>query len=334
LSPQRKLLLNPWPYAGALLALLIILPNLLWEWRHHWATLELLQNIAHSGKNLPVGPWAYFVSNVHSLSDLSFPIWFGSILWCLFAKEGRRFRAFGWTWAVAYVMFIVFKGKTYYLTPVYAPLFAAGAVGLESWLDQLATKRARLKPALGSAIAVLILLYGMLGWPFAMPVMPVQTFIAYARALGVTPEKTETMSLNQLPQQYADMFGWPEMAAAVARVFHALPPEDRAHCGIYGQNYGDAAAIDFFGRQYGLSHAISGHQSYWLWGPAPYSGECMIVISNNRKAWEQMYTSVVQAGETYQEYAIPYENHKPILIVRGPKFGSLEQIWPKFKAWI
>jgi hypothetical protein len=334
LSPQRKLLLNPWPYAGALVALLIILPNLIWEWRHHWATLELLRNIAHSGKNLPVGPWAYFVSNVHSLSSLSFPIWFGGILWCLFAKKGRRFRALGWTWVVAYVTFMAFKGKTYYLTPVYAPLFAAGAVALECWLDRLATKRAWLKPALGTAAAVLILLYGMVGWPFAMPVMPVPAFIAYERALGVAPEKWETVSLNQLPQQYADMFGWPEMAAAVARVYHALPPEDRAQCGIYGQNYGDAAAIDFFGPQYGLPHAISGHQSYWLWGPAPYSGECMIVISNNRKAWEEMYTSVVQAAETHHEYAIPYENHKPILLVRGPKFGRLEQIWPRFKTWI
>jgi hypothetical protein len=237
-------------------------------------------------------------------------------------------------WIVVFATFIVFKGKTYYLTPVYAPLFAAGAVAVESLLGRPATKRAWLKPAFSAAILALILLYGMIGWPFAMPMMPVERFIAYEHALGVAPEKWETMSLNQLPQQYADMFGWPEMARAVALVYDRLPPEERAECGIYGQNYGDAAAIDYFGRQYGLPHAISGHQSYWLWGPAPYTGECMIVVSDNRQAWEEMYTSVVQAGETYQEYAIPYENHKAILVVHGPKSGTLQQMWPEFKAWI
>src|SRR5437879_7385420 len=104
------MLLGPWPYAGGAVALTIFLPNLIWEYRRNWATLELLRNIAHSNKDLPVGPWAYFVSNVHSLSDLSFPIWFGGILWCLFAKAGRRFRAIGWMWIVAYVTFIVLKG--------------------------------------------------------------------------------------------------------------------------------------------------------------------------------------------------------------------------------
>jgi hypothetical protein len=232
------------------------------------------------------------------------------------------------------VTFIAFRGKTYYLAPIYAPLFAAGAVAVESLLQRLPTKRARLKPALSTVIAILILLYGMIGWPFAMPMMPVEQFIAYEHALGVAPEKWETISLNQLPQQYADMFGWPEMATAVARVYYALPPEERAKCGIYGKNYGDAAAIDYFGPQYGLPHAICGHQSYWLWGPIPYTGECMIVISNNPQAWEGMYTSVVQAGETYQEYAVPYENHKPILVVRGPKHGTLQQMWPTLKTWM
>jgi Dolichyl-phosphate-mannose-protein mannosyltransferase len=334
LSPQRKMLLSPWLSAGGAVALIVFLPNLIWEYRHNWATLELLRNIAHSNKDLPVGPWAYFVSNVHSLSTLSFPIWFGGTLWCLLAKAGLRFRALGWMWIVAYVTFIVLKGKTYYLTPIYAPLFAVGAVAVESLLDRLTTKRAWLKPVLSIAVAVTILLYGMIGWPFAMPMMSVQKFIAYEQALGVAPEKWETVSLNQLPQQYADMFGWAEMAAAVARVYDTVAPEERANCGILARNYGEAGAIDYFGRQYGLPHAISGHQSYWLWGPRPYTGECLIVIGNNRETLEKMFASVVQAGETYQQYAIPYENHRSIWIVRGPKFGTLEQVWPKFKAWI
>ena len=334
LTPQRKMLLSPWPYAGGLVAFLIVLPNLIWEYRHHWATLELLQNIAKSDKNLVLGPWAYFLRSVDYLSSWSFPIWFGGILWCLFAPGGKRFRAIGWTWVVAFVTFVALKGKDYYLAPVYPALFAAGAVAIESLLEWHPLQRGKLKPALAATIVVVIMLHGILSWPFAMPMMPVERFIAYEEALHVVPHKTETMDLNRLPQQYADMFGWPEMAAAVAKVYFCLPPEERAKCGIYGSNYGDAGAIDYFGRQYGLPHAISGHQNYWLWGPAPYTGECMIVISSNRKAWEEMYSSVELAGETYQQYAIPFENHKPIMIVRQPKFKSLADIWPQFKAWI
>ncbi len=334
LSPQRKMLLGAWPYAGGLAAFLIVLPNLIWEYRHHWATLELLRNIAKSDKNVVLGPWAYFMRNVDYLSSWSFPIWFGGILWCLFAPRGKRFRAIGWTWVVAFVTFVALKGKDYYLAPVYPALFAAGAVAIESLLEWQPLQRAKLKQVLAATIVVVIMLHGILSWPFAMPMMPVERFIAYEEALHVVPHKTETMELSQLPQQYADMFGWPEMAAAVAKVYFSLPPEERAKCGIYGSNYGDAGAIDYFGRQYGLPHAISGHQNYWLWGPAPYTGECLIVISSNRKAWEEMYSSVEVAGETYQQYAIPFENHKPIMIVRQPKFSSLAEIWPQFKSWI
>lgn len=148
LSPQRRILLDPWLYAGGAVALLIFLPNILWEYRNHWATFELLHNVAASDKDLVLGPWAYLHANINSLSNLSFPIWVTGILWCLFTRAGRRFRAIGWTWIVAYVTFVLLKGKSYYLAPAYTPLFAAGAVALEAWLAPAATQRASLKPPL------------------------------------------------------------------------------------------------------------------------------------------------------------------------------------------
>jgi len=247
------------------------------------------------------------------------------------APSGRRFRALGWTWVVAFATFLVLKGKDYYLTPAYAMLFAAGAVAIEAWFSR---RKAVFQVVLKPALALVVLLGGMIGWPFAMPMMPVEKFIAYEEALGATPEKTENIALDKLPQQYADMFGWPEMAATVAQVYNALPAAERAHCGIFAQNYGEAGAIDYFGRQYGLPGAISGHQNYWLWGPGPYTGECLIVIGDRRARLEELFQSVTQAGETDQKYAISYENHRPIWICRGPKFGTLRDVWPKVKSWI
>lgn len=330
-SPQRKMVLSPWMWAGGAVAFLIALPNLIWEYRHDWATVVLLTNIAKSNKNVVLGPLEYLRSNIDSLGRYSMPVWGAGLVWCLFLPSGRRFRPLGWTWVAALATFLALKGKNYYLTPAYPMLFAAGAVAIESWLARGATILARV---LRPAIAAVVLLTGMIGWPFGMPVMPVEKFIAYEEFLGVVPEKTENVALGKLSQQYSDMFGWPEMAAAVAKVYATIPAEERAKCGILTRNYGEAGAIDYFGRSYGLPGAISGHQNYWLWGPGPYTGECLIVIGRTREWLEERFSSVVQAGEAYQEYAISFENHRPIWICRGPKFGTLRDIWPELKTWI
>lgn len=330
-SPQRKLLRSCWPWCGAAIAFLIALPNVIWEYTHHWATYELLSNIAKSNKNLVLGPWPYLKSNLDSLGMLTLLVWIPGLIWCLFLRDGKRFRSLGWTWIFSFVLFIVLKGKTYYLAPVYPMLFAAGSVAIESWLAH--TPRP-LQLVVKPALATIVFLRAIIGWPFAMPMMPVEKFIAYEHALHAVPERWETAAVNELPQQYSDMFGWPELAATVAKVYNSIPAGQRGSCGIYGKNYGEAAAIDYFGRRYGLPHAISGHQSYWFWGPAPYTGDCMIFIGPLPSVLDGMYDSVLQAAETTQPYAMPYEYHRPIFLCRSKKFSSLQDLWPRMKFWI
>jgi 4-amino-4-deoxy-L-arabinose transferase-like glycosyltransferase len=329
ISPQRKILLSKWLWAGIGITFLISLPNLIWEYQHHWATYELLTNIARSDKNLVLSPLAYLRSNIDSLGRFSLPVWLAGLFWLLAAKDGRRFRALGWTWIAALIIFLVLKGKDYYLTPVYPMLYAGGAVAIESWLA--VRKRA---VALTAKVALTLLVaLDTIGWPMAMPMMPVEKFIAYEEALHVAPKRTETAEVSRLPQQYADMFGWKEAAAAVAVVYNRLPAEERGMCGIFTRNYGEAGAIDYFGPALGLPKSISGHQNYWLWGPGPYTGECLIVVGGSHELLDPLFVSVTQAGELYQQYAMPFENHRPIWIVHGVKQGTLRDIWPKLKLW-
>jgi len=311
---------------------LIALPNLFWEYGHDWATYELLSNIAKSDKNIVLNPLQYLLSNVLTLSPLTFPVWVAGLLWFLLAKDGLRFRALGWTWIVSFLLFVALKGKDYYLAPVYPMLFAGGAAAIEALFATYpeAAKRSWLKPV----FAVCILLVGIVLWPFAMPMMSVEKFIAYEKALGAAPKKTENTELSQLPQQYADMFGWPEMAKEVARVYNTLPPQDRGKCGIAATNYGEAGAIDYFGRQYGLPPVISGHQNYWLWGPQNYTGQCMVILGRSKEQLDGSYSSLTLAGETYHPFAIPFENHRQIWICRSPKYGTLQQVWPRTKNWM
>ena len=143
--------------------------------------------------------------------------------------------------------------------------------------------------------------------------------------------RIETMRLGPLPQLFADQFGWEEMTAVVARAYNNLPPEIRAKTAIFGQNYGQAGAIDFFGPKYGLPKAISGHQNYFLWGPRGYTGESMIVMDDRRERLEQRFQSVEKVGTVYHPYSMPYE-HFDVFYCRGLK-QPLSQLWPQVKNW-
>ena len=332
LSKERRYLLDGWLWLGCLMAFLIALPNIIWEVQHNWATYELLSNIAHSGKNVVLNPPKYLASNIMSFTILPSIIAFVGLGWLLFSGRGKPFRAFGWAWLISFLFIILLKGKDYYLTPVYSTLFAAGSVGIGGWIDDL---RNRFSRKIAKPLLIALTLLGcMIGWPFAMPMMPVEKFIAYEAALGVRPSKTETKELAQLPQQYADQFGWPELTGQVARVYNAIPETDRHGCGIFAQNYGEAAAIDYFGRAYGLPPAISGHQNYFYWGPRGFTGSCLVVIGRTREQLRQQYETVIEMGELYHPYAMPFENHREIWIVHGPKYGTLQDAWPSFKLWM
>jgi hypothetical protein len=167
--------------------------------------------------------------------------------------------------------------------------------------------------------------------PLAIPILPPETYIAYTRALHLNQPAIENNRLGPLPQIFADQFGWDEMAATVARVYSALPPDVRAHTAIFGQNYGQAGAIDFFGPKYGLPPAISGHQNYFLWGPRGYTGDNMIVLGDNRKKLERLYTSVTKAATVYHPYSMPYE-HFDVFYCQGIR-QPLQDIWPRLKTW-
>jgi len=135
-----------------------------------------------------------------------------------------------------------------------------------------------------------------------------------------------------LPQHYADEFGWEEMVAATARIYHSLTPEEQSKTAIFAGNYGEAGAIDFFGAKYGLPKAISGAQSYFLWGPRNYTGEIMIVLgSRSPNKLRRSFEQVTLAATLDTPYSMGYE-HLPILLCRGLK-GDLRTFWPRLKIW-
>ncbi len=320
LSSERRQLRSPWIWAGGVVAVLIFLPNLIWEVRHDFATIELLQNIARSNKNEPVTPLSFVAGQFILMNPITAPLWIAGLVWLL---RSPRYRALGVCFVALAVEFVVMKGKVYYLAPAYPMLFAGGATWFGRWAGRPATAAGTAALLLGGAVIA----------PLALPILPVQTFIAYQRALHLEAPRTETHRLGPLPQQYADMFGWPEMAAVVARAYDRLSPSEKAKCAIFAQNYGQAGAIDLFGPRYGLPKAISAHQNYFLWGPRGYTGEIMIVMDDDRETLEQIFEEVEEVGVVDHPYAMPYERHNPVHLCRRMKM-PIAELWPKIKNWI
>ncbi|MGE5326977.1 MAG: ArnT family glycosyltransferase [Deltaproteobacteria bacterium] len=326
-TSRRGVLLKKWIWLGALVAFLIYLPNFVWEIRHHWPMFEILSNVQHSGKNSPINLGSFFSAQLLILDPLSFPLWLAGLGWMFFNRKGKSFRFLGWTFVVLFGTFVVLQGKMYYLAPAYPMLFAAGGVITETWIERRGA--AWLKPVFVAILA----LGGALLAPLAIPVLPVETYIAYQKALHLEPPRTEQHKMGPLPQGYADMFGWPEMVGKVAEVYDQLSPQEKSQCAIFAQNYGEAGAVDFFGPRYGLPPALSGHNNYFLWGPRGYSGEVLIVMGDRRENLER-YFNQVELGAVFQHpYVMPYENHLPIWICRGAKV-PLKDLWPRVKMYI
>ena len=326
LTAERRLLRSPWLWLGGLLAFLLFLPNLVWEIQHGFPTIELLRNVQRSGRNVALSSWSFLAQQVLVMNPLAAPLWLAGLWYFLFDGAGRIFRALGWTYLIILACFLLLHGRIYYLAPAYPMLFAAGAVAFERFAER--RTRVWLKPAY---VAVL-LVAGVLLAPFAyFPILPVEKYLAYSRALHFQPPQIENHKMGPLPQIYADMYGWPEMAEAVAQAYNKLSPEDKQNCAIFGQNYGQAGAIDFFGAKMGLPNAISGHQSYFYWGPRNYTGECMIVMDDSPEKLSKEFDSWKKVATVYHPYSMPYQ-HFDVYLCRH-LHGQLAQIWPTTKNW-
>jgi len=329
LTKQRRQFASPWIWLGGLIALLIFLPNLLWEVHRGFPTIELLRNVQQSGRNTEVGPVRFMVMQALMIfHPLTAPVWIAGLVELLRDREGKGWRVLGIAWLVIMTCMLTMHGRMYYPAPAYPMLFAAGGLAFERWFAGMRSGR-WLRPAYIAVLAIT----GVLIAPFAyFPMLTVDQYIAYAKFWHFGPPPIETHRLGPLPQIYADQFGWKEMAQVVADAYHKLPPEEQKSCGIFGQNYGQAGAIDFFGAKMGLPPAISGHQNYYYWGPRGYTGECLIVMADRPERLHELFDSVEFAGHVEHPLSMPYQ-HFDVYVCRKPKFGTLEAVWAKIKRW-
>jgi hypothetical protein len=328
LTEQRCAFLNKWIWLGGLAAFLVFLPNLLWNVHYDWPFVQLIGAIRAEGRDVVLGPAEWFFQQWLVVSPIAGPVWLAGLFALLFWKPLRPYRVLGWAYIVSYIVIFLQHGKNYYLAPVYPMLFAAGSVTLDSWLER-SRGTAWLKPTLAAAIFI----NGIYLIPIVVPVVSPEHFLAYTKTLPFKlPVNEHSHTRAALPQWYSDQFGWKEIADEAAVAWNRIPPGERADCGIFAQDYGQAGAIDFFGRAHGIPGAMSGDRTYWLWGPHGYSGSCMIVLDDRQEVLERYWNLVEYVGTSApNDWAL--EQQIPVFICRGKKFDSWARVWPHLKRW-
>ncbi len=319
LTPERRVLRSWWFAAGAALGALLVAPDVWWQWQYHWPILQLL----HNDYDKFLLRWPPFpIQQIMIMSPLLSLEWLIGLGWLLWKP---RLRFLGYAYLVLIAMMWSLDAKNYYPGPVYPYLIAAGAVPIGSWTTGLRAWR--------QAIVAIVAACAVPSTPFVIPVLPMGTYIAYQEFLGRAfhinfhVEKAG----NNLPiQYYGDMTGWPELAAQVRKIYDGLTPGDRASAAIYSHNFGEASAIDYYDGPLGLPPALSGNDTYWVWGPRGFSGA--VIVDVNGKELLPYYRSVTRAATFYNPLAMPYENNLPIWILRDP-VKPLNEIWPHLKDY-
>jgi hypothetical protein len=325
LSDQRRQLGRPWIWAGGALAFALFLPHVVWQVANGWPTADFVAN-ARAEKIHAAPPFELFTGLVVLLHPLTAPLWLSGLAALLVWRPLAPFRPLAVAALVTSAVFAIQGAKVYYLAPALPPLLAAGAV---AWERAAARRGWRL--ALPAAAAVLAL--GMVvTLPISVPVLAPERVVALQRALGVQEPRTERREHGELPTVLSDMFGWRELVDTLVEVWDGLPEDERRHAVILTANYGQAGAVDQLGAARGLPPAVSGHNSYWHWGPGPYRGGTLIAVGFSEEALKPRFDSVERVATTSCEWCMPAENGLPVFVCRGLR-GRPEDSWDELRRF-
>lgn len=310
-TPLRKQLATPWPWLGAAVSLLVFLPNALWQAQHDFISYDFLQSI--HARDVRIGRTDGFLLQQFyaNTGPLLVPLWLAGLGWLIMAREAARYRILAWMYGVPLLAFWLAKGRSYYLAPAYPMLLAAGAVACEGAI-------ARLQPRVATcariALSFVLVTALALGAAVALPWAAVHS-----------PGWRISRAAHD---NFAEQVGWPDYVDQVAAVYHALPPDERAHTAIFANNYGEAGAIDLYGPARGLPRAVSPVNTYWYAGPGP-TPATVIVLGDDAEGMSDAPATCVLAARFHNREGVENEEtgHPDIYVCRALR-APWPSLWP------
>lgn len=318
-TPYRKYLKTIKPWLTFLIAFLISLPFIIWNITHDFAHVEFIQN-ALKYKYSGLTPMDFIIGQFMNVNPASAIVWLAGLYFFFFHKKGKKYRMLGIVYLTAFLILLLNgHSKAEYLAVAYPILFAGGGVLIEK-ISQLKNWR-----WLKYAIIIPLVISGILLIPLALPILPVETYINYTNALGFTPSTAENKELSELPQFYADMFGWEGLAKDVSKVYESLPENEKETTVVYCNNYGEAGTIEYYSERYELPPVVCSHNNYWYWWDLNKKVTMAIVLDGKEEDHLSSLEEVKVVAVHKSKYAMPYENNLSIFVCRGLK-RSIKEI--------
>lgn len=268
-TKDRKQVFSRYGLAGIGIAFLIILPNIIWQFKHHLPVLEHMAALnATQFKN--VNRLAFMIDQL-LMSPSGVWVWIAGLAALLVSPRWKQFRPFGWVCLVVFFIMMALRGKSYYTLGLYPALFAFGAVALErmsGWKGRVF----RIVAVVSAVVLALPLI------PFAMPVLTPPVMEKYAKSMGSPGLTWEDGKVHAIPQDFADMMVWDEIGRKVRDVWMGLDEDVRKDAVIYADNYGQAGSIRLYGRRDGVPEAVCFSDNYVLWAPDSLRLKTLIAV--------------------------------------------------------
>lgn len=314
LTPYRKLFGNKKLYIALAAAVIISLPNLLWQYFHHFPVVHHLETLA--GYQLKYNSASGFLKEQIINCFPCLIVWIAGLIYYLFSRTGKPYRWIAWIYLTVIVILMALHGKGYYAMGAYPMLMAGGGV----WIEQLCRKNIW-KWSLRPALVTLIIVLFIPAVPLLVPVYGPQKMARYCakfKAFGVL--RWEDGKEYSLPQDYADMLGWKEMAAKAGAAYNSLDSAAKRQTIIFCDNYGEAGAVEYYGKQYHLPTVQGKEASFLQWTPANDHFVNLVVVTNDtddihKPLIKDNFSSVAEVGSITNPYA--REQGTVILLCKG-----------------
>jgi 4-amino-4-deoxy-L-arabinose transferase-like glycosyltransferase len=318
LTAPRRHLTSRWLWAGVAVALVLFMPNLVWQARHGFVSLQFLGSI--HARDIAEGRTDNFLLDQLLIGANIFtaPLWIMGLYYLLFDKTGKRYRMLGLMAVITFLIFLVSRGRGYYTAPIYPPLLVAGSCFLERALDRLDVRRARVGKAVTAAALVAGGAWALL---VTLAIHPVNS-AGWRAALAINGDLREEL-------------GWPDLVQTVAEVYAAVPEDQRARTGILAGNYGEAGAINLYGPSYGLPTAISGTNTYWLRGYGDPPPAQVIAVGFSQATLDRLFADCRVVARNQNRYGVPNEESEehPVILLCGAPRRPWADLWRGFQEF-
>lgn len=282
-TPCRNIFTNKHFWLASLISLLIFMPTALWEINHNLPVLHHMQQL-HQQQLQYVSSSGFLIDQL--LMNLAcVVVWLAGLWFISFDKAGKSFRFLAFAYVFTILLLLALHGKNYYALGLYPPLLAFGAY----WIEQLTAMRLRIWRFI---IVIFAFAISLLMIPVMLPVFRPEKLAAFYQKTGIEKFgllKWEDQQNHALPQDFADMLGWEEMAQKMSKAYETLDNNEKKHTILFCDNYGQAGALNFYGKKYRLPQAHSDNASFLYWLPDTIHIDNLLLLTEDKQEMQRPF---------------------------------------------